>query len=68
MMQTNLEAYFSAWHSQDSSSDSEYVSSPKKSSRKLPEVWTRVKSRYLAPSWRVTVFDIEKDLERDQVL
>ena len=42
--------------------------SPKKSSRKLPEVWTRVKPRHLSVSGRVTVFDIEKDLDRDRLL
>ena len=68
MKQTKLDTFLSAQPSQDSDSDSEYVPSPSKSGRKLPEVWTRVKPRHMPTSERVTVFDIEKDLNRDRVL
>ena len=68
MKQTKLDAFLSSQHSQDSDSDSEFVPSPKKSSRKLPEVWTRVKPRHLSVSERVTVFNIENDLDRDRIL
>jgi len=35
---------------------------------KVPEMWTRVKNREAMSHSRVTVFDIEKDLEKDRVL
>jgi len=52
----------------ESDEESQYVPSPQKSVLKLPEMWTRVKSREAMSHSRVTVFDIEKDLEKDKVL
>ena len=38
-----------------------------KPSQKLPEMWSRVRSREQMPHERITVFDIEKDLAQDKV-
>ena len=68
MKQTNLKSFLSIESPQQSESDSEYFPSPKKSDLKLPEMWTRVKSRNQPVNQRITVFDIEKDLNTDRVL
>ena len=54
--------------SSESDSDSEFLLQPKKTTRKLPEMWTRVKPRSLEERGRYTVFDIKEDLSRDKVL
>ena len=45
MKQTNLKSFLSIMSPVQSESDSEYSPSPKKSDLKLPEMWTRIKSR-----------------------
>ena len=65
--QTTLKAFLSLSSSSQSEEESEYTPSPKKSALKLPEMWTRVVSRYQTTHQRITVFDIEKDIETDKV-
>ena len=66
--QTTLKAFLALDSDSESSEESQYTPSPQKSVLKLPEMWTRVKSRAEMSHSRVTVFDIEKDLEKDKVL
>ena len=47
---------------------SQYAPSPQKGAPKLPEMWTRVKSLEQMRHRRITVFDIEKDLDSDKAL
>ena len=68
MAQTKKKQLLSVDTSSESESDSEFLPQPKKSTRKLPEMWTRVKPWALEVGGRYTVFDIEEDLSRDKVL
>ena len=52
----------------EDSYESEYTPSPKKSANAVPDQWTRVKNVAEMIDKRVTIFDIEKDLNADKVL
>ena len=66
--QTTLKNFLALSSDSSSEEESVYTPSPKKGANKLPEMWTRVKSREQMTHQRITVFDIEKDLEADRVL
>ena len=66
--QSTLKAFLNLSSASESDEESQYAPSPQKSVLKLPEMWTRVKSREAMCHSRVTVFDIEKDLDKDRVL
>ena len=54
----------------ESSSDEESLYAPSKSKRMYdtPMSWTRVKNIETAVNQRVTIFDVEKDMESDKYL
>ena len=66
--QSTLKHFLSIPSDSESEEASQYTPSPQKGALKLPEMWTRVKSREQMPHQRITVFDIEKDLATDKVL
>ena len=66
--QSTLKTFLSLPSDDDSDDASVYTPSPQKASTKLPEMWTRVKNRDQMSHQRITVFDIEKDLDTDKVL
>jgi hypothetical protein len=74
LKQPKLSNWFkrSANNKQDSSSDSEdaseYVSSKDKAMYPTPMAWTRVKDIKAAVNQRVTIFDVEEDLNADKTL
>jgi len=68
MKQSTLKPFLSLPSSSESDEESAYAPSPQKSALKLPEMWTRVRSRDTLSHQRITVFDIDNDLDKDKVL
>ncbi len=66
--QTTLKGFLQLDSDSEHEEVSVYTPSPQKGATKLPEMWTRVVSRDLMSHQRITVFDIEKDLNSDKVL
>ena len=66
--QLTLKSFLALSSSSEEAEESQYTPSPQKSANKLPETWTRVVSRESMSHGKITVFDIEKDLEADKVL
>ena len=66
--QTTLKAFLDISSDSEHEQVSEYTPSPQKGAPKLPDMWTRVKSREQMSHSHITVFDIEKDLEADKTL
>ena len=66
--QTTLKTFLDLSSDSEPEQVSQYTPSPQKGALKLPEMWTRVKSRNMISHQRITVFPIEQDLETDKVL
>ena len=66
--QTTLNRYLNLSSDSEPDEESVYHPTPQKSVLKVPDQWTRVKSRESLSHGKISVFDIEKDLEADKVL
>ena len=66
--QTTLRGFLDLPSSSQSDEENQYTPSPQKGAIKLPEMWTRVKSRDQMSHSRISVFDIEKDLDANKTL
>ena len=66
--QTTLARFLNLPSASDSSDESAYSPSEEIRSKAIPSQWTRVRSRAQMSGKRVTVFDIQKDLDVDKAL
>ena len=66
--QTTLKSFLQLSSDSEPDDISQYTPSPQKSALKIPDQWTRIRSRESMSHGKITVFDIEKDLEADKVL
>ena len=68
--QTTLKTFLDLESGSEQEEVSQYSPSPQKGAGapKIPDMWTRVKSLEQMRHRRITVFDIDKDLDSDKAL
>ena len=60
--QTTLNNFLQLSSDSEPDEESQYTPSPQKSALKIPDQWTRVRSRESMSHGKISVFDIERDL------